>query len=76
MKNDCQMMDISDRAENVFSAWLVCGYCILCLLLASFFLSVPARTPAEMDRIQSQGQAGEMSSEKPVAQPINRSNGS
>lgn len=76
MKNEAQLMDISDRAENVFSAWVVCGYCVLCLLLASFFLSAPARTSAEIDRIQSQSPAGEMSLEKPAAQPTNRSNGS
>jgi hypothetical protein len=72
MKNDAQLMDISDRAENVFSAWVVCGYCILCLLLASFFLSAPARTPVEVDRIQFQSLAGE----NPAAQPTNRSFGS
>lgn len=76
MKNDAQLMDISDRAENMFSAWVVCGYCILCLLLASFFLNAPARNPAEIDLIQSQGLAGEKLPEKPAPQPKNRSNGS
>lgn len=71
MKNECQIMDISNRAENVFSAWVVCGYCILCLLLASFFLSAPARTPVEIDRIQSERSLGEQAPEKPTAQPKN-----
>ena len=71
MKNECQIMDISNRAENVFSAWVVCGYCILCLLLASFFLSAPARTPVEIDQIQSERSLGEQAPEKPAVQQKN-----
>ena len=71
MKNECQIMDISNRAENVFSAWVVCGYCILCLLLASFFLSAPARTPAEIERIQYESSPGDRATEKTTAQPKN-----
>lgn len=69
MKNECQIMDVSNRAENVFSAWVVCGYCVLCLLLASFFLSAPARSPADIDRIQAERSAGTPASEMPAATP-------
>ncbi|NKB58015.1 MAG: hypothetical protein GKS00_16960 [Alphaproteobacteria bacterium] len=52
MKTEMQITDITNRSQHVFSAWVVCGYCILCLTLASFFLSAPARTPPQTEQVQ------------------------